>query len=91
MIFDDSAHDRKTQSGPATLGREIRQEQLLFYIRSDTMSGVGNDHFDRIATVGQFGGDHDLLEERIMQSFGSVIDEVRDRTLNGFRISLHHG
>ena len=49
MVFHDPTHNRKTQSGSALLGREIRQEEPFLHFSGNAVPGVGNHQFDDVA------------------------------------------
>ena len=55
VIFHNPAHNRKAEPGAAFLGREVRQEQLLFKLPRDAMTGVCNSDFNRVAAADQGG------------------------------------
>src|SRR5262252_6038854 len=43
VIFYNAAHNRKSQSGAAFLGREIRQEKFLFDVVGYALASIGDN------------------------------------------------
>src|SRR5882724_8506379 len=63
MVFDDAAHNGKSEAGSALLGRKIRQKKFFLQLGGDAVPGVGDDQLDRFATLDDGGGDVDLTYE----------------------------
>src|ERR1700732_3447062 len=55
MFFDDAAHDRQAEAGPALSSGEIGQKEFLLQFAGHAMSGISDGDLDRVAAGHQRG------------------------------------
>ena len=85
MFFHDTAGERKSQAGPAALGREERPKDVGKMLRRDTTPAVADNHSGAIAAR----PDLDVNGPRAFDSLNSVQKQVQKHLMNLIAVVLN--
>ena len=91
VLGDDARRDGQPQAGTSILGRKMRQKKLVFVFGRNAIAGIRDGNFHGLSVGKRLCGNSDLAERRILQCFGSIVDEIHDHAAQQSAVGAHGG
>ena len=86
MFLNDLGGNGETEAGATVLGGVEGQKQALANLFGEAVAGVGNLNFYGSAIFGERAAHAEYAEQTALHGLGGIVDEVGERTANGFVI-----